>query len=294
MEKTAAFESRSVSSHDLEIAQARDYYIVQRNDLVQKQRFKIEKEKNAGSLSVAEEKLFAYIISQIKPGTETLPLIPFDVKTFCEVAGLTKGTNEVCYHFVKATLTKLLGRVLWLYDKETGVEVNAYYVLRAFLKPGEGSGKLQLDELLGPYLLNLAGNYFQFSYHNILAMKSKYGIQLYKLLKSYAFNYPRIKFSLEDLKEHLDAASYANFANFKKKVMAPALKDINTYSDLDVTVEYEKTGRAFTHVIFTMKSLEKPRTPEEAEEAQRRYSNVEREIDPDQLTIEEYLGGLLL
>lgn len=293
MENSPAFESSFVSSHDLELAQARDYYVVQHNDLVQKQRYQLD--RNGGlSLTLTEEKILAYMISQIKPDAKTLEPLTFDIKTFCEVCGLPTSQGVNFYNQLKAVITKLAGRVLWLSDRESGEETTVRYIDRAIMHKGKGQVKIRLDEMLGPYLLNLAGNYFQFSYHNILAMKSKYGIQLYKLLKSYAYNYPRIKFSLEDLKEHLDAASYANFANFKKKVIGPALKDINTYSDLAVTVEYEKTGRAFTHVIFTMKSLEKPRTPEDAEEAQRRYSNAEREIDPDQLTIDEYLGGLLL
>ena len=91
----------------------------------------------------------------------------------------------------------------------------------------------------------------------------------------------------------LDALNYENLANFKKKVINPALKDINTYSDLEVSAEFVKTGRSFTHVIFTMKDLEKPKSPEAAEEAQRRYDNVERAIDPDQFVIEGFGGEFL-
>lgn len=293
MKKSPVYEPVAVSSHDLEIAHSRDYYVVQHNDLVQKQRFQLD--RNGGtSLTLTEEKILAYMISQIKPDAKTLEPLTFDIQAFCEVCGLAKGSADNCYPFLKSAITKLAGRVLWLSDRESGEETTVRYIDRAIMHKGRGQVKIRLDEMLGPYLLNLAGNYFQFSYHNILAMKSKYGIQLYKLLKSYIYSYHRIKFSLDDLKEHLDAASYANFANFKKKVLGPALRDINTYSDLEVTAEYEKTGRAFTHVIFTMKSLEQPRTLEEREEAQRRYSNAEREIDPDQLTIDEYLGGILL
>lgn len=293
MEKSPVYEPAADSSHNLEVAHSRDYYVVQHNDLVQKQRFSLE--RNAGSsLTMLEEKVIAYLISQIKPGQEALQPITFDIKAFCEITGLAPGGETHNYTWIKGILNKLAGRVLWLYDRKEETETTVRYIDKAKLFKRSGRVEIRLDQDLGPYLLNLAGNYFQFSYHNILAMKSKYGIQLYKLLKSYVYSYPRIKFSLDDLKEHLDAASYANFANFKKKVLGPALRDINTYSDLDVTAEYEKTGRAFTHVIFTMKSLEQPRTLEEKEEKQRRYINAEREINPDQLIIDEYLGGILL
>lgn len=293
MEKSPTFESSAVSTHEDEISHARDYYVVQHNDLVQKQRFQLG--RNSGtSLTLTEEKVLAYIISQIKPDAKTLEPLTFDIQSFCEICGLAKGSTDNCYPFLKATIEKLAGRVMWLSDRQQGIETTVRYIDRATIQKGTGKVKIRLDDMLGPYLLNLAGNYFQFSYHNILAMKSKYGIQLYKLLKSYYYNFPRIKFSLDDLKTHLDAASYENFTNFKRKVIEPALKDINTYSDLQVIAEFVKTGRTFTDVIFTMKDLEKPKTPETLEEAQRRYSNVEREIDPDQIILDGYLGGLLL
>lgn len=292
MDNSPSFEPFSVSSHDLEIAQARDYYVVQHNDLVQKQRYTLD--RNAGSsLSATEEKVLAYMISQIKPEATALEPITLDIKTFCEVCGLARGSTDNCYPFVKAAIEKLAGRVMWLSDRERGAETTVRYIDRAIMYKGSGKVQIRLDEMLGPYLLNLAGNYFQFSYHNILAMKSKYGIRLYKLLKSYYFMYPRVRFSIEDLKMNLDAATYGQFKHFKEKVVTPALRDINTYSDLVVTVEYIKTGRSFTHIVFSMKDLEKPKSPEAMKEAQRRYWNAEREIDPDQLLIDGYLGGML-
>lgn len=291
MSEKPRFESLTVSSHEEEIAQARDYYVVQHNDMVQKQRFSLD--KKAAALTALEEKIFLYIISQIKPDAEKLEPITFDIQTFCAVTGIDGGKAHN-YDYLKASITKLKSHVLWLKNEETGEETTVGYIARAKMNPRSGKVQIQLDEELTPYLIRLAGNYFQFSYHNILAMKSKYGIQLYRLLKSYYFNFQRVKFSLDDLKMHLDAAKYENFANFKKKVIEPALRDINSFSDLAVEVEYVKTGRSFTHVIFTMQNLEKPKNPAEAEEAQRRYMNVEREIDPDQLIIDGYdLGELL-
>ena len=80
------FASEFVSQHDEEIAQSREYYVVQHNDMVQKQRFTVG--KNAGnSLTVTEEKVLAYLISKIKPGADSLEPIEMDIKTFCEVCG---------------------------------------------------------------------------------------------------------------------------------------------------------------------------------------------------------------
>lgn len=282
------FASQFASQHETEVAMEREYYVVQHNDMVQKQRFTTG--KNAGnSLTVTEEKVLAYLISKIKPDATSLEPIEMEIKTFCEVCGLGRGSTDNCYPHVKAAVDKLARRVMWLYDDATQSETTVRYIERATMYKRSGRIRITFDPMLEPYLINLAGNYFQFSYHNILAMKSKYGIQLYKLLKSYYFRYPSLRISVEELKVSLDATNYAKISHVKEKVIEPALKDINTFSDLSVAVEYEKEGRTVAYVIFNMKSLEKARTDESMKEAQRRYYNAERALEPDFNLIEHLL-----
>lgn len=274
------FASAFVSPHDEEIALSREYYVVQHNDMVQKQRFSVG--KNAGnSLTVTEEKVLAYLISKIKPEATSLEPIEMDIKTFCEVCGLGRGSTDNCYPQVKAAVDKLARRVMWLYDDATKSETTVRYIDRVTMYKRSGKIRIIFDPMLEPYLINLAGNYFQFSYHNILAMRSKYSIQLYKLLKSYYFRYPCLRISIEELKISLDAAKYVKISHIKEKVIEPALRDINSFSDLSVSVRYEKTGRTISYVIFTMKNLENSKNAETLKEAQRRYDNAEREIAPD-------------
>lgn len=275
------FASEFVSQHETEVALEREYYVVQHNDMVQKQRFTTG--KNAGnSLTVTEEKVLAFLISKIKPDATSLEPIEMEIKTFCEVCGLGKGSTDNCYPHVKAAVEKLAGRVMWLYDDNTKSETTVRYIERVTMYKRSGKIRILFDPMLEPYLINLAGNYFQFSYHNILAMKSKYGIQLYKLLKSYYFRYPCLRISVEELKASLDATNYVKVSHVKEKVIEPALRDINTYSDLSVNIEYEKQGRTITHVVFSMNNLEHSRNEQHQREAQRRYYNAERALYPDE------------
>lgn len=274
------FASQFVSQHETDIALEREYYVVQHNDMVQKQRFMTG--KNAGnSLTVTEEKVLAYLISKIKPDATSLEPIEMEIKTFCEVCGLGRGSTDNCYPHVKAAVEKLAQRVMWLYDENTKSETTVRYIERVTMFKRSGRIRILFDPMLEPYLINLAGNYFQFSYHNILAMRSKYSIQLYKLLKSYYFRYPSLRISVEELKVSLDATNYVKISHVKDKVIEPALRDINAFSDLSVGVDYEKQGRTITHVIFSMKNLEQSNDEVNQREAQRRYYNTERELTAD-------------
>ena len=56
-----------------------------------------------------------------------------------------------------------------------------------------------------------------------------------------------------------------------------------------MTVKYEKEGRTIAYVIFTMNNLENSRNEESMKEAQRRYYNTEREIEPDFKLFDRFL-----
>lgn len=271
----------------MELEQKRDYFAVKSNTIIQKQRFKLAK-NNDGSLTLTEQKILLYIISRIKPDDEELKEQVFDIKEFYNIAGIQAeiGNN---YVNLKNAISKLASRVMWLIDGD--IETTVRWIEKAKINKRSGKILIRLDEDLKPYLIMLSQNYTKIPLHDIIRMKSKYGIMLYELLRSYSFTGMKVVFSIQDLKERLDCIDYTNFTNFRKRVIEPALKDINKYSELFVDVEYHKTGRTFTEAEFTIKDLTNSKRLEDREEVIRRYSNVDKEIDPNQITIFETLYG---
>ena len=198
----------------------------------------------------------------------------FDRGEFCRVCGIQAGGEN--YPYLKDVIAKLKSRVMWLVAEDS--ETTVSWIDKATIYKKSGKVKIRLDEDLKPYLLMLSANYTAFPLHNIIKMKTKYGIMLYELLKSVANMGRYIEFSVEEIKEHLDCVSYDNFANFKKRVLLPALADVNTYTELRVDVDYKKTGRINTHLLFTISNLNDSKLPEDIEEAHRRFYNTEREL----------------
>ena len=54
---------------------------------------------------------------------------------------------------------------------------------------------------------------------------------------------------------------YKSIKDFKKYVLEPAIRDINTYSDLKASYTQRKTGRRVTHLIFHFQSNEQLKMP---------------------------------
>lgn len=252
---------------------SREYLVVKHNAIIQKNKYQVA--KNAGnSLSLLEQKVLLYVISRIKPDDTELKEQIFDIAEFCRVCGIQPGGEN--YPYLKEVIAKLKGRVMWLVAEDS--ETTVSWIDKATIYKKSGKVKIRLDEDLKPYLLMLSKNYTAFPLHNIIKMKTKYGIMLYELLKSVANLGKYIEFSVEEIKEHLDCANYDNFANFKKRVLLPALADVNTYTELRVEVDYKKTGRSNTHLLFTITNLNQSTLPADIEEAHRRYYNTDKEL----------------
>ena len=85
-------------------------------------------------------------------------------------------------------------------------------------------------------------------------MNSSYAAALYELLKSYEYLDRPIDFSLDELKIELGVEkieSYKIYQCFKQRVLEIAIREINTFTDLDVQYLPMKTGRKVTRILFS-------------------------------------------
>ena len=85
-------------------------------------------------------------------------------------------------------------------------------------------------------------------------MRSAYSIRLYELLRSYAGLHSKT-FDIDDLKAQL-FAPYTNFKDFRRKVLEVATKEINEYTDIEITWEPIAKGRKVVKVEFTIKKMD--------------------------------------
>lgn len=222
----------------LEITLEQNYKVVKANEIIQKARY---------DLNIVELKMLAYIISKIKPGDTELKEYSFSVKIFCQVCGIdyTSGKN---YARIKKQLKGLRDKSFWVME-EDGKEVLVGWLQKARVSTGSGIIKVKLDEDMHKYLIGLIDNRTQYEFLSTLPMKSEYSFRIYELLKSYAFTGGHT-FKTDDLKRQLMAQHFENFKDFRRRVIETAVKEINLYTDLEVSWEPEYYGRKVEKVIF--------------------------------------------
>lgn len=241
----ALYDSEQAMTLDIK----REYLVVKSNTLIQKNRYE---------LSLAEQKLVAFICSMIKP-VEPSPATygkpfqleyTFDIREYCRVCGIVydSGTN---YSDIKANLKKLSDRSMWI-EMDDESEVLCRWLSKVKVNKRSGKAQIELDRDLVPYLFDLKQRFTQYRLIQILGMKSAFSVRLYELLKSYAY-LKRASFDINELKRLLmvqDVKSYSNFKDFRRFVLEIALKEINDLTELSVEYQTVSKGRKVIKVVF--------------------------------------------
>lgn len=226
----------------VEIAEKRNYKIVKANEIIQKARY---------DLNLTELKTLAYILSMVKPTDKPQTIYAFSIKDYCKTCGIndTSGNN---YEMVKKNLKKLRDTSFFLMQ-EDGTETTIGWLAKAWINPGSGKVKVRFDEDLEQYIIGLVNNYTQYELLCTLPMRSQYSYRMYELLKSYAFTQTHT-FQIDELKKLVNAAKYINFKDFRKKVLEISIKEINLYTDIDVSYEPIYKGRKVVKVKFLIRT----------------------------------------
>lgn len=228
----------------IDIENSRDYLVIKGNEIIQKARY---------DLSLQEQKLLAYCISQIKPNDSTSTVYTVSIPDFCKVCGIDYN-NGKNYASVKSTVLSLVKQAFWILEPD-GSEVTVHWLEKVRINRGNGKIKIRFDEDLKKYIHGLFRNFTQYELLAVLPMKSHYSFRIYELLKSYAYT-KKHRFEIDELKRLLMAEIYVNFKDFRVKVIEPSIREINAYTDLKVEWEPETKGRKVIAITFYMIKLD--------------------------------------
>lgn len=111
-----------------------------------------------------------------------------------------------------------------------------------------------------PFITRLEKHFTSYQMKQVAQVTSKYGVRLYELLIQWReigktpvleINDFRFKLGIED-------TEYKNMSDLKRRVIDPAIKQINEFTDITVTYEQKKSGRTITGFEFKFKLKNQP------------------------------------
>lgn len=242
-----------VANEKFQIEKAREHLVVKDNRLIQDVR------RRKYELSTLEQKVLGFIISLIKPpknGSEPEYSIEFDIRMFSKVCGITINSGKN-YENIKRALQKLAQNTFWI--QEGSDELLFQWIVTPRIKKQSGRVVIRFSPDVLPYLYNLQEKFTQYELYQILALKSSYSISLYELFKSYSFK-KEFTVTIDNLKHYLSIdGKYQEYKALRRKVIEPAITEINQFTDIEIEWEPNRIGRRYESITFKIhkkKSLE--------------------------------------
>jgi len=227
-------------------------------------------------LSLYEQRIVLACISQVRrdaPLTDH-QLYQVSAQELSDMTGTRLGT---VYQNLKQAAKRLFERRVSLHSAPNGSGVPKVRVTRwvQTIEYDEGAGtvSLRFGTDMVPYLSQLTEQFMGYALQDVAKMTSTHGIRLYELLCQWRGTGKR-EVSVEFLREAFQLENqYNNIRDLKRRVLEPAIAQINAHTPIWVKWDQRKTGRQVSHLIFTFgekpvekqgrKKQKKQNTPDE-------------------------------
>lgn len=205
-------------------------------------------------LSVYEQRIILGCIAQVRrdePLTDQ-QLYAVSAQQIADMTGTQLGT---AYQNLKAAAERLYRREVTLHEAPNGKDGGKMRLTRwvqtVEYREAEGMVALRFGTDMVPYLSQLTEQFTRYALADVAHMDSAHAIRLYELLCQWRDAGQR-EVSVEWLREAFQLGDkYPALKDFKKRVIQPAIEQINEHSPLWVKWDQRKTGRRVSHLVFT-------------------------------------------
>ena len=220
-------------------------------------------------LSLNEQRLILMCIAQIKKGQSIDDRQQFIVNAH-EFSSTFRMALPNAYRDLQMVADKLYDRSVTINNPDPNnpklEQTKTRWINSIGYIPGDGELMITFAGPIIPYISMLEGRFTRYSIYSISDMNSTYGMRFYELMQKWksesGIEKNKKEVKLADLKSQLDLdTKYKSIKDFKKYVLEPALKDINTYSDIKASYTQRKTGRRVSHLIFHFRNDEQLKMP---------------------------------
>jgi len=169
------------------------------------------------------------------------------------LADMTGSEAKNNYVELKQAANDLMDTIITVHETPEGKPLGNYRKINLVSScdyfDGEGKVGLRFTDEITPYVSDLKTRFTKYQAKYVMPMRSSYGIRLYELClqwlgdeREFSVNEFRRMFELETKYKQIEA--------LKRRVIQPALDDINKWSDIRVDFGQRKSGRNVTHFQF--------------------------------------------
>lgn len=174
-------------------------------------------------------------------------------------------TKETAYEVLKTAVNNLFERkfsYIAEYKKtgKTGI-VRSRWVSRVFYVDSLAILEITFAPDVVPLITRLEEHFTSYQLKQVSQLTSKYAIRLYELLIAWREVGKTPQIDLTDFRQKIgiEDTEYERMHHFKARVLDPSIKQINEHTDITVTYEQHKKGRAISGFSFRFKQKPQPK-----------------------------------
>ncbi len=203
-------------------------------------------------LSLMEQKFILIMASLVEPEDENFKFYDVKINDLLDILKVDDDKKwGTIYDRVHDLFKNLSKKPLVIFEEKQYVSINWISSLIVYTdkSPKKGIVSFEFSERLKPYLLQLKREFASYRLKNVMNLKSTHAIRIYRLLKQYE-NIGKRRIDYLELKKILGIEDkYKIFWDFKKWVLEPAQREIET---TDIRFDYEaiRKGRSVVAIEF--------------------------------------------
>lgn len=203
-------------------------------------------------LSLAEQRLILACLAQIDSRGAVPPIITIYAQDYAQMFGLCPKS---AYAQLRSVARGLYDRELYLHDSHRRRCPHIRWVQQVDYFDGQGRADLHFSPKIKVYLGSLSGDFTSYFIEHVAGLSSNYAIRLYEMLMQWVDIRGEIEVSLEVLRERLQLTDrYPAFDNFRRRVIEPALRDLNRQSNLAIHCVSVRRGRKVVGLRFQFRA----------------------------------------
>lgn len=216
--------------------------------------------KTKYELNLAENRLYNLLLYKFqKEGRSLICVITQD-----EVKEVVKFKGANTINGIKEILDKLSSKKVLIEEKKLNSKNSRwhnYNLIDGFTYDDEFNtfevkATEKIYDLLKKKFEN--GGYTPSNLNIFLNLKNYYAQRLYDLLRLWSASKTVINYSVEDIKDYLMLNNqYPEYGNFKRRVIVPAVKELNSSGCFKIDIKEVKVGRKVESIDFIVEDLDK-------------------------------------
>ena len=241
-------------------------------------------------LTLSETRVLLAAIAQVRRDEAPTDAVMYEVRAnaLADVSGIAL---KEAYEQLQTAVQRLENRRVRLFsgpnDEGSPRIRSTVWVQTVDYIESEGRIQLRFSKDVLPYLTQLREQYTRYELANVATMRSTYGVRLYELCQQWRQHGER-EIEIEDVRRlfGVEQHHYKAIKDLKKRVIEPAVRDVNKCSDLTVTWGQRKRGRnvAAIQFQFTPKHLrgqsQKQKRPDRRHDGRLTRLEIERLAKP--------------